>query len=112
MHKDEGSAVFCGDAGDARIVVQTGDVVDDFRSSFQGGFGDLRLSRVNGNGDFDAAAEALENRQNASQLFLRGDAAGTGAGRFAANVEEIGAIEFHRESMLDGDVCGVILAAV
>ncbi len=84
-----------------RIVLQAPDIVDDM------GAGRDRPARrfgtigIDGNQNVGAARQRCDHRQHPRLLRFGIDRAGARPGRFAANIDDRGALRLHREGRLD-----------
>ena len=54
--------------------------------------GDFGFLRVDGDGRFDFAGESFNDGKDAGEFVPGGDSGGAGAGGFAANVDDFGAL--------------------
>ena len=102
VHQDEGQLAAAGNFGDAWIPLKRGDVVDHFCAGFGGSLRYFGLIRVNRNWNFEPAAKHVQHGNHPAQLFIGSEPFGAGAGGFAADVEDVGAVAFHLERTGDG----------
>ena len=69
VHQDQRDAAQSGDFGETGIVFEAGDVIDDFGAGSDGDFGDAGFAGVDRDGDFQFAAEGLENWEEPAEFF-------------------------------------------
>ena len=72
------------------------DVVDEHGAGGEGGVRDLGAGGVDADGE-PGVGERLDDGQDAAQLLLQRRPAGAGAGRLAADVEDVGTVRGERE---------------
>ncbi len=113
VHDDDRHAMLADHAGHVGIALQAPDVVDDARAQAERPIGDLRLQRV----DRDGHAHLHHGREHGlqpRQLLLERHRLGAaiGAGRFGADVDDVGAFLDHLPGMLERDFGFDELAAV
>lgn len=109
MHED-GCAVELG-AGFGHVFVPevAADVVDDFGSGFDGRLGSGGVEGVDGKNGFGFLFEdGFDDGEDAGLLFVCGERGCAGAGGFAADVEDAGALVEHFECLCNGAFGGVL----
>ncbi len=112
MHQDHRQAGLGGDAHRIGVVRERGDVVEDVGAGGGGLAHHLGLARVDGDQHIGARPQALDDWDDARELLLGGDVVGAGAGRFAADVENVGALLGELQSVRDGGLRRRVQAAV
>ena len=102
VHED-GAAAERGAGGEqAQVPEAAADVVDDLGAGFDGEAGGFGVVGVDGEDGIGPCLEnRLQHRQHARLLFRGGDGDGVGAGGFAAEVEDAGAVVEHVERMFE-----------
>jgi hypothetical protein len=90
VHQDERQPAVAGDVREAEIGAKSGNVIQNFGTSFRGCFGDFRFAGVDGNGNFDASAHFFDDRKNAAEFFVSGNSPRAGARGLAADIENVG----------------------
>jgi hypothetical protein len=89
------------------------DVVDDLRACLNGQAGCLGVVGVDRDDRLGTRCEdCFEDRQNARLLFRGSERDGIGAGRFAAEIEQVGTVVEHFQRAADGSIGVEKLAAV
>src|SRR5690606_22329083 len=111
VHGDVVEAALGGDPAHPFVGEAARDVVDHGDAGLDGGFGGGRAHRVDAHGNA-ARDEFGDDGQHARFLFERVDAGGAGAGRFAADVDEVGARGDELFGVRDGLVDVGVFAAV
>ena len=111
VHEDVRHLQFGGGFNHFIAHVQTGHIVDDVRTRGDGGTGSLRVHGVHANGGAHLR-DCLNNGQDAALLLLHTDADCTGAGGFAANIDNGGALSDHAGGVGDSIGGGIVLSAV
>ena len=109
MHGTEGRTGLDGDADHIRIG-QARYVVDNFSPGCKCLAGHCRLGRIDRERNAGLCGEFLDDRQNTAEFFVHGDGFGVGAGAFAADIEEVGALSDEFQAMGDGGL-GVEVAS-
>ena len=92
VHQDDRRAVPGGHAGDGRVALRAPDVVDDRGAGLQRGLGDLGLPAVDRERRVAARAQAGDHRQDAGEFGPGVERGMAGPGRFAADVDDVGAV--------------------
>ncbi len=95
-----------------RIEGEAAGIVDDFGAEFQGSFGGFGLVGIDRDGDAELLAEALENGDDAAELFFRGDGLSAGFGGLAPDIDDIGALFFHLHGTGESEIGVEVFAAV
>src|SRR5271163_2044458 len=85
VHQDYWKLAAAGYFGDARIVSQRGDVIQDFGTGVCGSLCDFRLAGVHRNWDLDFPSELFQHRENSVEFYVGGNSFGTGPGGFASD---------------------------
>ena len=106
VHEADRAAGLGDHVGHLVVVAQRAHVVDDGRAGGERAAGDLRLHRVDRDGDADAAGERLDHRQHAAQLLVQGDQLGARPRGLAADVDDRRALTHQREGLLERGVGG------
>jgi len=112
VHHDEGHTAARSDFGNTRIILQPGNIVNDFRARVECRFGHFKLLRVDGDRDFQPVTKAVQNRKDAREFFFGRRAGGAGTGGFAPHIEQISTRGFHGQRVLDGVLSVKELAAI
>ena len=110
--QDQAGVVVGDDPRELRLDREAGGIVDDFHAEFQRALGDLGLIRVHRDRDRQPVFQALQHRDQAAELFGRGDARRARLGGFGADVDDVGAHLFEFDGAREGAVRVGILAAV
>jgi len=85
------------------------DVVDDLGSGFDGAAGGGGVEGVDGEDGLGALLQdGLDDGEDAGLFFFGGERGGVGAGGFAADVEDIGALVEHGDGLGEGSFGGVL----
>jgi len=93
VHKDDGAASFGDERGHARVAAQRGDVVDDAGPGIEGGLGGPGAVGVDGDQGPGADFQDLPyDRDDPAKLLLVRNRIRAGAGRLAADVDDVGAL--------------------
>jgi len=95
MHQHQGGAGFRRDLRQRRVVLQAAHIVDQRGAGTQRRARDRGLVGVDGDRDAQASGESLEHRQHAGEFVGGGQRFGSGTGRLAADVNQIGAPRLH-----------------
>ena len=74
VHQDQWNFAARCDFGEARIVIEAGDVVEDLRSEAESNFSYLGFTGVERDGDFEFAAKSLQRWKEPAEFFVGGDA--------------------------------------
>jgi hypothetical protein len=98
------------DAGEVAVAAERGDVVDELGAERERAARDLGLRRVDR--DRQLARDRLEDRDDASQLLVRGDALGPRPSRLAADVDDLRTFLEHPPGRGDRIVGSEVDAAV
>jgi hypothetical protein len=104
VHEHVACVLLGDDRPEFRVPAARADVVDDFGSLFKDSLGDRALPRIDGEGNLEAALQAAHDGKNAGQLDFRTDRRGTGPGRLASNIEEVGALGLQFQRAIE---CGL-----
>ena len=80
--------MLCQD-GEHAGVPACGDIVDDIRPGLQGRPRHLGLGGIHGEGDGGEFPDGADDGQDAAEFLFGGDAMESGAGGFAAHVQDI-----------------------
>lgn len=84
------------------IVQQRGDIVDDIRPASEGLLRHSRLRGIDGDDDVTSGSQATDHGDDPPELFLSVHFLGSGPGRFATHIDDLGAFALHHQSLLDG----------
>ena len=112
MHEDDRQACLRGDGQCIGVVRQRRDVVEDVGAGGGGPAHHLGLARIDGDPCLGARAQALDDGDDAAQLFLGGNVLGAGPRRLAADVEDVGAFLGKLQAVRDGRLRRSMQAAV
>src|SRR6266567_4043192 len=112
MHQDERHAAARANLGDARVSLQSGNIIDDLRAGVECGLRDVRFLRVDGNWNLQRPTKSTQHRQHAGQLFFGGNACSTRTCGFSADIQQIRTCAFHGHRLLDGAVRVKKLSAI
>ncbi len=111
VHEDDAALQIGAGLGHGEIPFEAGDVVDDFGAGGDGGASGFGFICINREHRFGTVAEnGFDDGEDAVLLLLGADGIvgaeflGAGAGGFAADVDEVGALIEHGEGVLDGGV--------
>lgn len=95
--QDQAGIVLHDDLGEKWIPGETAGVVDDLSAVLNGEFGYFGLIGIDRNRYAQITFEALQNRDQAADLFGGGDARAARLGGFSANIDDVGALFFEFE---------------
>ena len=93
VHDDESGAAFGQQRPHCVVSATARYIIHDFRACIQSRGGNLRLRGVDRKQCF--AGKLFDNRNDATFFFRGVDWVGTRAGRFAADVDDVGAVRDH-----------------
>ena len=111
MHRDEINASV-GDRGGHRSVGKTTrHIVNDHRTRLDRRPRDIRVHRVDRHRNA-LARERRDYRDDTASLFVRSHGLGSGTGRFAAHVNDVGTRAGETKTVLDRSVGRKVAAAV
>ena len=102
VHQDDAHPGVGDDAGHFAVILQAPNVIDDGRARLDGGGGDARLHRIDGDRRRHPAVKPRDHRDHTGKLLVRRDRDGAGPGRLAADIQNGGALRgkaramFHR----------------
>ncbi len=112
MHGDEARPGLGRDLRYAGLALKAPHVVDDMRACRHGEPGRLLPVGVDGDENVAARAQRLDDRQDARLFFRRGHGGGTGPCRFAADIDDRGAVADHGFGLRDGGIGAIEAAAI
>src|SRR3984885_51850 len=95
VHQDYRHLLPCSHLGKARIGSQGRNIIYDLRALFRGCFPNLRLARVDRNGNLQPSAKFLEHWEDAAYLVGGGNAICARPRRFTPHVDHVRAGPFH-----------------
>ena len=103
VHEDERYPAGRRHPEHARVVASGGDVVDERCTGSESRLRDVGPGGVDADRDVrgQAGAQALDDAEDAPRLFRRRHRQGPGARRFAADIDDIGALLDHAERVID-----------
>ena len=110
MHEAEVGARLRHHAGELRIGAERRDVVDELCAELERASRHVRLGRVDR--DRQLSRDRLEHRHDTPELLVERDARRAGAGRLAADVQQVGAVVHQPQGVSDGDGRIKVAAAV
>ena len=99
VHQYDRSPGVRHDAGHLAVMLKAPDVVDDGGARFDGGGGDARLHRIDGNRRRDPAPKLRDHRDHAGKLLVRRNRDCAGPGRLAADIQNAGALRLEAHAM-------------
>ncbi len=103
MHQHDGAIRGSDEGPSAGVVGETGDVVDDSRASIRSRPHGTGVTGIDRN-DAACHGQRLDHTQGASLFLGTVDGFGAGAGAFAADINDIGAVLGHAQTRGDGGV--------
>src|SRR5262249_26015755 len=112
VHQDDAGPEGTDYFGHVWIAEQGRHVVDDVGARLEGLPRDLGLAGVDGKRDVAARRQLAHDGDDAAEFLVEGDGFGVGAGGFAADVEQVGALADEFEAVGHGGVGGGVPAAV
>ena len=109
MHEDGSAVEFGAGGGHLRVPEVAADVIDDLGSGFDSAASGAGVERVDGEDGFGALFEdGLDDGEDAGLFFIRSERCCVGAGGFAADVEDAGALVEHGDCLGEGAFGGVL----
>ncbi len=111
VHEDNGAAAGREEGGGCGVVGQRADIVDDSSADVQSAGHRLGVAGVDGNGRA-LLGECGDDRENAGLFDTRGHWRGAGAGAFAADVQDGGALFQHAFGAGNGHIGVEVVSAV
>ncbi len=112
VHQNHRELAASCDLRQPRIGAQGGNVIHDFRTRGDSGFGHFGAAGIDGNGDGQPPAQLFEHREDSSQLLRGRSAFRAGTRRFAADIEDVRTGGFHFDCAGHGGVDLMKKAAV
>lgn len=92
------------EGGHIGVHLEAGDVIDEIGAGGDGFSRDCAFDGIYGDGDIGAVPESANDGDDAGEFKFRGDGVGAGAGGFAANVQQVGALFNRLETRSDGGI--------
>ena len=101
VHQHDGGTGVGRHAAEGRLELQPADVVDHDRAGRQRGPANGCFVGINRNRDVHTPRDLVDHRQHTLEFFLGRHRYGAGTGRFAADVDDVGAVGFHAQCRIN-----------
>ena len=112
VHEHDAGSELADDFRHVRIAAKCRNVVDDAGACLQRLAGDLGFDGIHGDRHGRDSGQFFDNRNDAAPFLFQRNRLGAGPARFAADVENVGAVGNELKCMLDCACGGIVLPAV